>query len=116
MARLRSAGLALLATAGAVSAAPALGQSTTTTTESSPLYTITVPAKSTPRPAVTPSSSSSSGGGTTVSAVPAAAPAALPRQLASTGTDPLAIIAAGLGVIALSLVARRVIRARLGEG
>src|SRR5690349_7863871 len=113
MARVRSAGLALLAAAGGVSATPAFGQGTTTTTEASPLYTVTVPAKATPKPSVAPSSSSS-GGGQASAASPA--PAALPSQLASTGTDPLLIIAAGLGVIALSLAARRVIRARVGEG
>lgn len=35
----------------------------------------------------------------------------LPRRLAYTGTDPLLIVLAGLGVIALSLLARRWTRA-----
>jgi hypothetical protein len=116
MARVRRAGLVLLAAAGGVSATPALAQSTSTTTESSPLYTVTVPAKATPTPSVTPSSSSGGGGGSVSSGTASAPPAALPSRLASTGTDPLLIIAAGLGVLALSLAARRVIRARIGEG
>jgi hypothetical protein len=42
---------------------------------------------------------------------PAAAP--LPRALAYTGTNPLPLVAAGLGVVLLSLLARRWSRARL---
>jgi len=44
-------------------------------------------------------------------AQPSAGP--LPRQLAYTGTDPLPLIAGGLAVVALSLLARRRARARL---
>jgi len=89
--------------------APAWAQGTTTTTEESPVFTVSVPAPAptpAPTPPVTPSSTSSSG----ASAPPAPV---LPRQLASTGTDPWLIIGGGLGLIALSLVVRTRVRALL---
>jgi len=110
MARLRSLGLVVLAIGPWAVAAPA-GAQDTSTTEASPLYTVTVAPKATPAPPTTPSSSSGSSAGT-ASAAPASAPV-LPGRLASTGADPLVIIAGGLGLIVLSLFARWGIRAAL---
>lgn len=97
----------MFAIAGCAPAAPAMAQDPTVT-DASPKYTVTIPGPAaTPTPAPAPSAGSA----------PAAAPvgaqvAVLPRQLASTGADPLLVILGGLGVIGLSLLARRVLLAR----
>lgn len=102
----------MFAIVGCLPAAPAMAQDPTIT-DASPEYTVTIPGPSaapTPTPAPAPSS------GSVATAAPAPAPvAALPRQLASTGADPVLVILGGLGVIGLSLLARRFIRIRTGD-
>jgi hypothetical protein len=114
--RLRA--FALLVGGFPIVAAPAAAQSTTPATvptgAETQSFTLTIP----PPPPPPSASRSGSGGPTGAVALPnrsraepAAAP--LPRRLAYTGSDPLPIIAGGLGVVLLSLLARRWTRARL---
>lgn len=98
-----------LLVAAFATAAPAAAQQTTPTTvptvAETQTFTLTVPAPppgARPAPVALPNRS-----------LPQPASGPLPRQLAYTGSNPLPLIAAGLAIAGLSLLARRWTRARL---